>query len=330
MIHLAWPWLALLLPLPWALRRTLPPASARVGAALYAPFALALADAEGKPRAKKSRSLRLGAVAVWVCLLAAACRPQWLGAPISLPQSGRNLILAIDVSGSMQTPDLDLNGAQATRLAVVKQVAGDFIQRRRGDRVGLILFGTRPYLQAPLTFDHQTVREFLDQAVIGVAGRETAIGDAIGLALKRLRQAPGQEAVLVLLTDGANTAGALRPRQAARLAAQSGLRIYTIGVGGAPLRVQGLLGPQVINPAADLDEGTLKAVASITGGRYFRARDRQDLEAVYRRIDQLEPVVGKGALVRPVTALYPWSLGAALLLSLLLGAQAARRREALQ
>ncbi len=329
MIELAWPWLWLLLPLPWLVRRSFPAAPARVGGALYAPFALAFAEGgAGRLPAKTPRRLRLGAMAVWICLLAAACRPQWLGEPINLPQTGRNLILAIDVSGSMQTPDLDLDGGQASRLEVVKQMAGDFIQRRRGDRVGLILFGTRPYLQSPLTFDHQTVRRFLDEAVIGVAGRKTAIGDAIGLALKRLRQAPGKEAVLVLLTDGSNTAGNLRPRQAARLAAQSGLRIYTIGVGGAQMRVQGLLGTQVVNPAADLDESTLKAVASITGGAYFRARNRQDLEKIYQRLDRLEPVAGKGAVVRPVTALYPWPLGVALVLSLLLGVRALLRREA--
>lgn len=329
MIHLAWPWLLLLLPLPWVVRRWWPPAPAGGGAALNAPFAVGLAGAGGRPGAGGVASWRLWlAVLAWLCLLAAAARPQWLGEPVSLPQAGRNLMLAIDVSGSMQTPDLTLDGSQATRLDVVKQVAGDFVEHRGGDRVGLILFGTQAYLQSPLTFDHVTLRHFLDEAAIGVAGRETAIGDAIGLAVKRLREAPGGEAVLVLLTDGQNTAGAVSPRQAAELAAQTGLRIYTIGVGADRMRVRGFLGTHLVNPSADLDEATLKAVAQATGGRYFRARSREDLEDVYAQLDELEPVSGKGHVVRPITALYPWPLAAALLLSLLLALTPDARRMA--
>lgn len=325
MIHLAWPWLLLLLPLPWLVRRWWTPATATSGA-LFAPFALGLHTGETRRTGGTPDWRQVVAALAWLCLLLAAVRPQWLGDPVSLPQSGRNLILAIDVSGSMETPDLTLDGHQATRLDVVKQVAGDFVERRTGDRVGLILFGTQAYLQSPLTFDHVTVHHFLDEAVIGVAGRETAIGDAIGLAVKRLRAAPGGEAVLILLTDGQNTAGAVSPRQAAQLAAQSGLRIYTIGIGADRMRVQGLLGTQLINPSADLDEATLKAIAKATGGRYFRARNRADLAAVYARLDELEPVAGDSRVVRPVSALYPWPLGVALLLSLLLAAAPLRRR----
>lgn len=320
-IQLAWPGLLLLLPLPWLLRRWLPPATATAGqgGALFAPFAIALAEhGAARPAAAQRRWRHWLSVLVWLGLLLAAARPQWLGEPLALPQSGRNLMLAIDVSGSMETPDLASDGSQASRLDVVRQVAGEFIERREGDRVGLILFGSQAYLQAPLTFDHVTVRHFLDEAVIGVAGRETAIGDAIGLAVKRLRAAPGGQAVLVLLTDGQNTAGAVSPQQAAQLAAQSGLRIYTIGVGADQVRVQGLFGTQLVNPSADLDEATLKAIAAATGGRYFRARDRAELESVYAALDRLEPVTGSDRVVRPVTALYPWPLGVALLLSLAL------------
>ena len=222
---------------------------------------------------------------------------------------------------------MTLDGSQANRLEVVKQVAGEFVENRAGDRVGLILFGSQAYLQAPLTFDHVTVRHFLDEAVIGVAGRETAIGDAIGLGVKRLREAPGGEAVLILLTDGQNTAGAVSPRQAAELAAQTGLRIHTIGIGAERMRVRGLLGTRLVNPSADLDEATLRAIAETTGGRYFRARSREDLEDVYARLDELEPVAGESHVVRPVTALYPWPLGVALLLSLLLAGVPSMRRE---
>lgn len=319
MIHLAWPWLLLLLPLPWVVRRWWPPATGGGGAALYAPFALDHAGTGASPAGTRAGRWRLWLAALaWLCLLAAAARPQWLGEPVSLPQAGRNLLLAIDVSGSMETPDLALDGSRATRLDVVKQVAGEFIEQRGGDRVGLVLFGTQAYLQSPLTFDHVTVRHFLDEAVIGVAGRETAIGDAIGLAVKRLREAPGAEAVLILLTDGRNTAGAVSPGRAAELAAQTGLRIHTIGIGAERMPVQGLLGTRLVNPSADLDEETLRAVADTTGGRYFRARSREDLQAVYEQLDELEPVEGESRVVRPVTGLYPWPLGAALVLSLLL------------
>jgi len=326
MIHFAWPWLFLLLPLPWLMRRLLPPAE--TGGALFAPFAARLELAGGHQGSDRPRPWRrYTALLVWLCLLLAAARPQWLGEPFSLPQSGRNLMLAIDVSGSMETADMDINGSQATRLDLVKQVAGDFIEQRSGDRVGLILFGTHAYLQSPLTFDHVTVRHFLDEAVIGLAGRETAIGDAIGLAVKRLRKAPGGRSVLILLTDGQNTAGSVGPRQAARLAAQSGLRIYTIGIGAERMRVRGLLGSQLINPSADLDEPTLKAIAKLTGGRYFRARDLQDLRAVYAQLDRLEPVADKGRVVRPVAVLYPWPLGIAFVLSLLMAAGSLQTRE---
>lgn len=328
MIHFAWPWLLLLLPLPWLVRRWWPPAQDAGRAALFAPFALGLAAlGDAAPTAITLRWRQLITALVWLCLLAAAARPQWLGEPVTLPQTGRNLMLSIDVSGSMETPDLALDGSQATRLDVVKQVAGEFVEQRGSDRVGLILFGTQAYLQSPLTFDHVTVRHFLDEAVIGVAGRETAIGDAIGLAVKRLRAAPGGEAVLILLTDGQNTAGTVLPRQAAELAAQTGLRIHTIGIGAEHMRVKGLLGTRLVNPSADLDEATLKAIAEATGGNYFRAHNRKDLKEVYARLDELEPVEADSHVVRPITALYPWPLGVALLLSLLLAATPVARHQ---
>jgi Ca-activated chloride channel family protein len=207
----------------------------------------------------------------------------------------------------------------ASRLRVVQNVAGRFIDGRHGDRVGLVLFGTRPYLQAPLTTDLGTVHRFLDEAVVGVAGTETAIGDAIGLAIKRLRAeaetdhaaAPGQT-VLILLTDGQNDAGAMPPLEAARLAAQSGLRIYTIGVGAAP--GSGFFDMDAGN--TDLDEDTLKAIAKATGGEYFRATDATALQAVYHQIDRLEPAAGNQQWLRPADEWFTWPLAAALLLSI--------------
>ena len=328
MIHFEWPWMLLCIALPWLVSRTVPRAKHRQRGGLFAPFLHGhLSAPSAQDPAPRARAWwTIPAAIVWTLLVVAALRPQWLGDPMPVPESGRNIMLAIDVSGSMETADLALDsGAELTRLDVVKEVAGDFIERRSGDRVGLILFGSHAYVQAPLSFDTGTVRRFLNEAAIGIAGRETAIGDAVGLALKRLRQAPGERAVLVLLTDGVNTAGAVAPRQAASLAAQDGLKIYTIGVGADAVRVPGFFGSRVVNPSANLDEDTLRAMAEETDGRYFRARERQELAAIYRDLDALEPAAGDARQFRPVIALYPWPLGLAFMLSLALAGYSLRR-----
>jgi Ca-activated chloride channel family protein len=220
----------------------------------------------------------------------------------------------------MAREDFALGGQQADRLTVVKEVARDFIARREGDRVGLVLFGTRPYLQAPLTFDRETVRTLLDEAEIGIAGDETAIGDALGMAVKRLRDRPAESRVLVLLTDGASNAGTLEPLRAAELARDEGIRVHTIGVGADQVAVQGFFGSQVVNPSADLDERTLAAIAEMTGGEYFRAKNVEGLDAIYRVIDELEPATAEPLHLRPRHELFQWPLGIALALSLLVGA----------
>lgn len=311
MIHLAWPWMAALLPLPWLWRRWRRPADTR-GAALFMPFASALPAAGVEPEA--SGRIRLGLFAViWLLLVLAAMRPQWLGEPLPVPTTGRQLLLATDVSGSMATQDMAGN---LTRLQVVQRVAGQFIDGRRGDQVGLILFGTRPYLQAPLTADLGTVHRFLDDAVVGIAGTETAIGDAIGMAIKRLQANPahdrGRETVLILLTDGQSNAGEMPPLEAARMAAQVGLKIYTIGVGA--LEEPGFFFGNSGN--SDLDEETLQQIAQATGGEYFRATDAAALQKVYAHIDRLEPAAGKDQWLRPADEYFQWPLLLALLLSL--------------
>ena len=211
----------------------------------------------------------------------------------------------------------------------MQQVAGKFIDGRQGDSVGLILFGTQPYVQAPLTQDLVTVHRFLDEAVVGVAGPETAIGDAIGMALKRLRAessesaksadaatpreasaASPQRTVLILLTDGQSNAGAVQPAQAAKFAADAGLRIYTIGVGAAAKG--GFFGPQGNN---DLDEKTLQEIAATTGGKYFRATDASALAEVYQQLQQLEPVASRAQWLRPVDEWFWVPLAAALALT---------------
>lgn len=313
MIHLAWPWMLLFVPLPWLVGRLVPPARPQ-GSALFLPFA-AVVTAQWTPSLRASPRWRVLLFAlVWLLLVGAATRPQWLGVPQPVPTVGRRLMMAVDTSGSMAAQDM---AGPATRLQVVQAVAGDFIRHRMGDQVGLILFGTRPYLQAPLTADLETVGQFLREAVIGMAGPQTAIGDAIGLAIKRLnahrvQTGPKGDMVLILLTDGGNDAGLMDPIQAARMAAATGLRIYTIGVGSAPQ------GPFDNSGNNALDEGTLKAIAQITGGAYFRATDVAALQAVYTQIDKLEPGSGQAQWYRPSSEWFPWPLGLALLLSVVL------------
>lgn len=321
MIALGWPYMLALLPLPFVLRRLLPAAPPARAGALRVPFFDGIASLGGGAGGSTTRRrVVLGAMtAAWVALVIAAARPAWVGKPVALPAEGRDLMLVTDLSGSMARDDFTLGGAPADRLTVVKQVADDFIARRKGDRVGLVLFGTRAYLQAPLTFDRATVRTLLDEAEVGEAGTETAIGDALGMAVLRLRDRPAKSRVVVLLTDGASNAGTLDPREAARLAAEEGVRVYTIGVGADAVRVAGLLGDHVVNPSADLDEETLQAIADKTGGQYFRAKNVEGLANIYRQIDALEPTSAEPLYLRPTRELFPWPLGVAFAISLGLG-----------
>jgi Ca-activated chloride channel family protein len=313
-LTLAWAWLLLLLPLPWLVRRWLSAASRAGMQALKVPWFGMMTSS----RAAWMRKPVLAVLAslVWALLLLSAARPQWVGELETLPITGRDLLLAVDISGSMDTQDMILDRKAVNRLAVVKKVAGEFIQRRKGDRVGLVLFGSRAYLQTPLTFDTETTAILLDESEIGLAGRETAIGDAIGLAVKRLREDAASERVLILLTDGANTSGEVQPMQATEFAAREGLTIYTVGVGADEMMVQDFFGSRLVNPSADLDEDTLKAIAERTGGAYFRARDAEALARIYEQLDELEPVESDQEAIRPVDELFFWPLSLAFLLAL--------------
>ena len=237
-------------------------------------------------------------------------------------------MLAVDLSKSMLETDFILANQNIDRLTATKKVASDFIENRVGDRIGLILFGTQAYLHVPLTFDRKTVAQLLDESVIGLAGPSTAIGDAIGIAVKRLRENDADDKVLILLTDGANTAGTIDPIRAAELAASNGLKIHTIGIGADEMMVRRLFSTFKVNPSRDLDEETLTDIAEKTGGKYFRARDTEELTKIYAEIDQLEPVERGGEHFRPVTPLFMWPLGAACLLaSLCIWRRAAGRRD---
>jgi Ca-activated chloride channel family protein len=255
----------------------------------------------------------------WILLIAAVARPQWVGEMVSLPTTGRDLMLAIDISGSMATEDMQVNNEYVDRLSVVKAVISQFLDARKGDRVGLVLFGTNAYVQAPLTFDLKSVKKLMIEAPVGIAGGKTAIGDAIGLTVKRLRERQNEEKVVILLTDGANNVGEIPPIKAAELASVDGIKIYTIGVGAEEMRVPSLFGSlagRTTNPSADLDEETLSKIAEATQGRYFRAKDTNTLAQIYELIDKLEPIEQEPETYRPFQVLYYWPLGISLCLFL--------------
>ena len=322
---LAWPWLLLALPVPWLLRWWLPPRRGE-GAALKVPYGTRLDSIAGTPGPARGRGPGLLAWLAWALLCLAAARPQALGPPVQPPEVGRDLMLAVDLSGSMGDEDMALGGQPVDRLTAAKAVIADFLDRRAGDRVGLIVFGDRAFALTPLTRDLDSVRQQLGDTVVGLAGRATALGDAIGLAAKRLRAQPANERVLVLLTDGVNTAGQLDPQKAARLARDAGVRIHTIAFGGEgdTLSVFGL---PIRMPGGDdsVDERGLQRIAALTGGKAFRARDTEQLAGIYAEIDRLEPVKQPGAQVRPRIERYPLPLGAALACGLLAVAMMRRR-----
>lgn len=317
MLQFDWPWVAALLPLPLIARYLLGPFENPMDRALHVPFIHEFTTGPGgAPRTRAPRGLLWLAIMAWCLLILAGTGPRWLGDFVELPLSGRDLMLAVDLSASMEEQDFILDRRRVDRLTATKQIAGEFIAARIGDRLGLILFGERAYLQTPLTFDRVTVRTLLDEAVIGLAGRATAIGDAIGLAVKRLGAEDGQNRVLILLTDGANTAGVVEPLAAADLAAGRNLKIYTIGIGADEMMPRSLFGSRRVNPSLELDEKTLQAIADKTGGRYFRARDTARLRQIYRLLDELEPAVKDARRFRPRAALYYWPLSLALILML--------------
>jgi Ca-activated chloride channel family protein len=322
MISFIWPEMFYILPLPFILRLLLPRTTHSNEAALHVPV---LSDYQlsepGKFEIRKSHWPLLLYFLAWILLVIAAARPQWTGDPVELPVSGRDLMLAIDISKSMDHPIRHSNGS-VSRITATKAVASAFIEKRVGDRIGLILFGDQAYVQAPLTFDRTTVNTLLGEAFTGLAGQATAIGDAIGLAVKRVSRQQtiadkndataanttkriGEDRVLILLTDGVSNRGEITPVKAAELAARMGLKIHTIGIGN--------------RGSLELDEATLRRIANITGGQYFRAYTTADLQKIYELLDKLEPVEKDLKSYRPVKALFYIPLTASLLLAVLLG-----------
>lgn len=315
MFELALPWVLCGLPLPLLCWYLLPRDTVQGSSALKIPFFDALAPIMAQEKSLVSGKSRLIIPAlIWIALIAALAGPRWIGEPQAIERDGRNIMLVLDLSGSMEIPDMLLHGRPVSRLTVVKRAAEQFVEARSGDKIGLILFGTQAYLQTPLTYDRHNVLMRIEDASAGLAGKTTSIGDAVGLAVKRFSSVPKQGRVIILLTDGANNSGVLAPLKAAELARDDDIKLYAIGLGSeADSRA---LPANFFNqnPSADLDEETLKKMAEMTDGLYFRATDTESLHAVYQRINQLELTTQEQATVRPQKEYYPWFIGLALIL----------------
>ncbi|MDP2561737.1 VWA domain-containing protein [Psychrobium sp. 1_MG-2023] len=311
MLEFSWSWVFFCLPLPLLCYFLMPAKpNQQIAALKITNSALFPTSSIGQASAKKLPLVI--AIIVWFLLLTAAARPQWVGEPIPAPTEARELILAVDLSASMQEEDMKINGRWVDRLTMVKAVLSEFIKKRQGDRIGLILFADNAYVQAPLTFDLETVETLLDESFLGLVGQRTAIGEAIGLAVKRFDNKKDSNRVLVLLTDGENTAGNISPQQALELAIAKEVTIYTIGVGSDKGRQLGFF-----NRGSGIDEDALTQIALATKGQYFRATDTNELEQIYQQLDQLEKIEANEQTMRPQTALFFWPLSAALLLSML-------------
>jgi Ca-activated chloride channel family protein len=305
MLDLTWWWLLVLLPMPIIAKYILP-GSTPVVTALTIPF---LHRQPSSPLASSSNRLASASLWIfWICLLLAACRPFWLGEATHRTVTGRDLMLAIDISGSMKEPDMIVGSKISTRIDVLKTVVTEFISRREGDRLGLILFGSKAYTYVPLTFDRDALNELLHDVSTGLAGRLTAITDAIGIAIKTLSEQESRHKVLILVTDGSNTAGDDDPLNAARLANSLGMTIYTIGVGNDEKTMRQITQQQSISPGTALNEKLLRRIAAVTGGQYFRARDTASLERIYLALDELEPAKLDAPLHRPKKDLFHWPL----------------------
>jgi Ca-activated chloride channel family protein len=332
MFEFHWPWMGMLLLLPLLAHMLWPrfhrpgeeqPMEGRRTTLLHPSIQLLQKSFHGKRPgtaiAGQLHAILLGVL--WVALTLTAMRPQWLEPYTEIKTEGYDLMLAVDTSRSMTALDFSRDARPVSRMAVVKGVMGRFIEKRAGDRVGLIVFGNQAFILSPLTFDLQAVRGILDDVDPGMAGNATAMGDAIGLSVKKLRERPEGSRVLLLITDGENTAGLIPPLEAAHLATREGVRIYAIGVGSnkQEVMVRGVDGQYRSETDIGLDEETLKQLAELTGGAYFRATNTRALEEISQRIDTLEKTESESHTVLIPQPLYRWPLGVALLILLVLG-----------
>jgi Ca-activated chloride channel family protein len=309
MLEFQLPWMVLALPLPLILLWILKPYRSRQEA-VRIPFFESVAEAAGEAPSEGAVVLRrsfvqwLLAPLIWGSLVAALARPVWVEPPLEKIESARDLLLAVDLSGSMNTRDMrDPAGRPQRRLTAVQEVLDGFVARREGDRIGLMFFGTAPYLQAPFTQDHELVRELLSQAAVGTPGPQTMLGDAIGLGINTFEDSPAPQRVMVLLTDGNDTGSKVPVARAASLAGGEGITVHTVGFGDPGSAEEGLF-----------DQEALDDIAEATGGVSFMAGDREALEAVYRQLDELEPQEFETLSYRPTRPLYMFPLGLALVL----------------
>lgn len=323
MNHFAYPYAFLLLLLPVLIRLILPAVKGLHGDALKVPFIKDLKEITSHSKgwglqAANVNILKLVLIyVVWFFLVTAIARPQLVGEPIRVKNYSRDILMVVDISTSMLEPDFSINNRRITRMAAVKLAAGNFIDERTSDRIGLILFGTRAYLQAPITFDKQSVKEVLYTMEPGMAGNSTSIGDALGLALKTLKDERDlDKKVIILLTDGENNDGALTVPDAISLAAEEDIKIYTIGVGSESM-FNSLFSSMGFNNGG-IDEAGLQKIAEVAQGKYFRAKNTKSLINIYNEIDKLEPTINEENYIRETKDLYYIPLLTALVLGLLL------------
>ena len=329
MIIFAYPLAFTLLVVPFLIHYLLPPLKGLHGDALRVPFLNDIAQINllagslwgQKSQGKSSKLLSIILYIGWIFLVLAAARPQWVGEPIKTNNYGRDILLVTDISTSMLEPDFTYNNRRIDRLTAVKLAADSFIKQRTSDRIGLILFGTRAYLQAPITFDKQSILDILWSTDAGMAGNSTAIGDAVGLALKTLSSSPiaNKDKTIILLTDGENNDGSLSMPEVLKLAKDENIKIYTIGVSGENQILNSFFGiklPQI----KGLDEETLKLLAAETKGNYYRASDTNSLQQIYKEIDRLEPSLDEDQYIQERKDLfyYPLAISVAIVLLLLL------------
>jgi Ca-activated chloride channel homolog len=321
MFEFAWPWMGLLILLP-LLVRLLAPALRDGGrlSALRFPHLenIRLAFKTGVA-AERNTGMLFAALLwlAWAGLVGAMMQPQIVDQMAEVTSEGYDIMLCVDLSGSMAALDLS-NGDNANRLDAAKKAVGSFVKDRKDDRIGLVLFGAQAYMYAPLTQDTDSVAKMLDTAAVKMAGDSTAIGDALGLAVKALRDRPEKSRIIVLLTDGGDNASTLPPLQAAQLAKEYGIKVYTIGIGSdGPVPFPDENG-NIVEAQFPIDENLLKSIADKTDGGFYRATDAEALQNVYADIDKLEKstVDKRKYLIR--TPLYRYPLGAALALLALL------------
>lgn len=299
------PFVILLLPLPWIIRRVLasvPEEEFQTGA-IKVPFFNRLKKISGG-KIGGLKSNPFWPILAWIFLVIAAMRPVWLGSPISLQKHARNIILALDVSGSMEEEDFDLKGQSVNRLDMLKALTDDFIKIRSGDNIGLVIFGSEAYIYAPLSPDSKTLRELNGEIGIGIAGTQTAIGEALALATQNSASVPAESRIVILMSDGYQNAGSVTVEEGLKLAKNQGVKVYTVGIGSTAKLVQDFFGTIQVNPSLDLDEETLRKIANETGGKYFRAKTTEDLAEIYEMINQLEPIDQNETFIRPRKELF--------------------------